>query len=100
MTTSGIRQVVWRRAQEAGLGQSHPHQLRHTFAHHWMADASTSDDDLMVLAGWRSRTMLGRYAGSAAGERALEAHKRSSLGDRLKQAFGARGNNFFCGEFC
>ena len=83
MTTSGIRQVVWRRAQQAGLGQVHPHQLRHTFAHHWKADPLTSDDDLMVLAGWRSRTMLARYAASAAGERALDAHKRASLGDRI-----------------
>lgn len=62
MTDSGLRQMLERRSEEAGLGHIHPHQLRHTFAHSWLAQGG-GEGDLMRLAGWGSRQMLSRYWG-------------------------------------
>lgn len=81
LTVSAIEALVERRAALVGL-DVHLHQLRHTWAHAFRA-AGGSEGDLMVLGGWRNRQMLDRYGASVAADRARDAYRRLSLGDRL-----------------
>jgi len=79
MTSSGIARVIRRRGKAAGIAGLHPHQLRHTTVHQWLA-AGGLKGDAMEMFGWRSRQMLSRYGKSAAAERSRSAHRRHGLG--------------------
>jgi len=82
MTDSGVRQVVKRRGQAAGIEDLHPHVLRHSSVHHFLSDGG-QEGDAMRIYGWKSRQMLDRYGASAADQRAREAHRRHGIGDRI-----------------
>jgi integrase/recombinase XerC len=82
LSAEGIRKVVGRRGAQAGLKDLHPHALRHSWAAAFR-QAGGSEGDLLVLGGWRSRAQLDRYGKATAAERAAEAARRYSLGDRL-----------------
>lgn len=76
----GLSGALKARAEAAGIEGFHCHLLRHTFATRWKR-AAGSDDGLMAIAGWSSRTMIDRYTGAAAAERAAEESRRLNLGD-------------------
>jgi site-specific recombinase XerD len=82
LTAAGVRMILRRRAAAAGVPDVHPHRFRHHFAHFYLADGG-QEGELMRLTGWRARQMLNRYGASAADERAREAYKKHSPGDRL-----------------
>lgn len=78
----GVKAMLKRRAELAGLEGVHAHVLRHSWASAFRS-AGGSEGDLLVLGGWRSRAMLDRYGKAAAADRAADAYRRLSLGDRL-----------------
>lgn len=80
-TKNGVQQMLRRRGRRLGF-HVHPHMMRHTFADAWLS-AGGGETDLMEIAGWRSRQMVGRYARKRAGDRAREAHRMLSPMDRL-----------------
>jgi integrase len=77
LTISGLRDLLDRRARQAGIPVLHPHMFRHTFAYEWLS-AGGNETDLILIVGWRTREMLARYGTSAADARAREAHRRLS----------------------
>lgn len=84
LTTDAVRDIVKAKGEAAGIeGRMYPHRLRHTAAHRWLALGGQESDALKIF-GWRNAKMLhSRYGASAAAERAIEAHRRISPGDRL-----------------
>lgn len=77
-----IRRIVTERGAAAGLLGLHPHLLRHTAAHLWLA-ADGQEGDLVEIMGWSDRSMLQRYAASRAAERAQAAHRKYGPGDQI-----------------
>lgn len=60
--THGLTNHAWQRAvKEAELGDFRFHDLRHTWAS-WHRQVGTSCDELKDLGGWKSRSMVDRYA--------------------------------------
>ena len=76
----GVWEIIARRAEAAGIGHVHPHQFRHTFAHRYLSNGG-QEQDLMHLAGWKTRTMPGRYGASAQAERARANYRGVKLWD-------------------
>lgn len=68
------------RADAAGIAGFHPHRMRHTAAHRWLA-AGGSESGLMAVAGWTRPDMLVRYTRAQSSARAAEEARGLNLGD-------------------
>jgi site-specific recombinase XerD len=79
-TYDALHKTLAYRAQLAGIEGFHPHRLRHTAAHRWLA-AGGSEMGLMAVAGWERPDMLMRYTKAQASDRAAEESRRLGLGD-------------------
>lgn len=76
----GLHKSLGHRATLAGIEGFHPHRLRHTAAHRWLA-AGGSEGGLMAVAGWTRPDMLLRYTKAQASARAADEAKTLNLGD-------------------
>ncbi|RKS77579.1 site-specific recombinase XerD [Motilibacter peucedani] len=75
-----LHKTLAMRAERAGIDGFHPHRLRHTAAHRWLA-AGGSEGGLMAVAGWTRPDMLLRYTKAQASARAADEARRLNLGD-------------------
>jgi site-specific recombinase XerD len=78
-TYDALHKSLGERASAAGLDGFHPHKLRHTAAHRWLA-AGGSESGLMAVAGWTRPDMLMRYTKAQASARAAEEARKLNLG--------------------
>lgn len=76
----GLHKALKGRAEQAGVSGFHPHRLRHTAAHRWLA-AGGSEGGLMAVAGWQRPDMLMRYTKAQASARAADEARRLNLGE-------------------
>lgn len=69
---TGLKLLLERRCQRAGIDRLNPHSFRHGMAHRWL-EAGGSELGLQDVAGWRSAAMLRVYGrGQRQGRAALE----------------------------
>ena len=76
----GLHKSLKYRATIAGIDRFHPHLLRHTAAHRWLA-AGGSEGGLMAVAGWTRPDMLLRYTAARAQDRAATEAATLNLGE-------------------
>jgi site-specific recombinase XerD len=75
-----LHKTLGERAKAAGIEGFHPHRLRHTAAHRWLA-AGGSEGGLMAVAGWTRPDMLMRYTKAQAASRAADEARKLNLGE-------------------
>lgn len=82
LTANGIKLMLRRRGDAAGVPDVHAHRWRHAYAHQWKL-AGGDTGDLMLVMGWTSDDMPRHYGASAAAERAQQVQARLGIGERV-----------------
>jgi integrase/recombinase XerC len=82
LAPDGVKSMLRRRGELAGITRLHAHRFRHTLAHEWQLHDG-NQTDLMAIMGWESPEMLRRYGASAAAIRAENSHRKLGLGNRV-----------------
>lgn len=82
LSANGVKIMLRRRGELAGVADVHAHRWRHNFAHEWKL-AGGDTGDLMLVLGWASDDMPRRYGASAAAERAQLTRARLRIGERI-----------------
>ena len=82
LQANGIKIMLKRRGERAGVARVHAHRWRHNYAHEFKRRGGDTGD-LMILLGWSSETMARHYGESAAAERAQEAQQRIGVGQNV-----------------
>jgi site-specific recombinase XerD len=72
LTRGGIQTMFDMRSELIGTNV-HPHMLRHTWAHRWLARGG-NEGDLQILGGWENPDVMRRYGSALATDRALAAY--------------------------
>jgi integrase/recombinase XerD len=75
-----LHKALGERATAAGITGFHPHLMRHTAAHRWLA-AGGSEGGLMAVAGWTRPDMLMRYTRARASSRTATEARGLNLGE-------------------
>ncbi len=82
LAANGVKLMLRRRGEAAGVANLHAHRWRHSYAHEWKL-AGGDSGDLMLLLGWTSDDMPRHYGASAAAERAQQIQSRLGIGERV-----------------
>ncbi len=90
MSDSGIVQMLKRRGAEAGVRGIHAHSFRHWYANEALR-SGMQEGEVMAIAGWSSREMLGRYRKAAEAEALSLQHAASTYETDCQPATGSRG---------
>ena len=78
LTRSGLLQIVKKAFAAHSIPNIGPHDLRHSFATHYMDANPDGTDTLKEIGGWKSDTMVRRYSKQGRARRANEHFRTTS----------------------